>query len=63
MPLADLDDVKEVTLHATADLSLWEAVLHKEGLLSYQDAGKYLQILAQNGIRGLYSVLNVDAVT
>ena len=36
---ADLDNVKEVTLHGTADLSFWEAVLHKEGLI-WQIHGK-----------------------
>ena len=37
---ADLYNVKEVTLHGTADLSFWEAVLRKEGLFPYQEAGK-----------------------
>ena len=37
---ADLYNVKEVTLHGTADLSFWEAVLRKENLLPYQEAGR-----------------------
>ena len=37
---ADLYNVREVTLHGTADLSFWEAVLHKERLFPYHEAGK-----------------------
>ena len=43
---ADLDNVKEVTLHGTADLSFWEAVLHKEGLFPYHEAGKAVLLLS-----------------
>ena len=42
---ADLDNVKEVTLHGTADLSFWEAVLHKENLFPYHEAGKAVLLL------------------
>lgn len=38
--VADLYNVKEVTLHGTADLSFWEAVLRKENLLPYHQKGK-----------------------
>ena len=37
---ADLDNVKEVTLHGTADLSFWETVLRTEALFPYHKAGK-----------------------
>ena len=37
---ADLNNVKEVTLHGTADLSFWEAVLHKENLFPYHEADR-----------------------
>ena len=43
---ADLDNVKEVTLHGTADLSFWETVLHKENLHPYQEAGRAVLLLS-----------------
>lgn len=43
---ADLDNVKEVTLHGTADLSFWQSVLHKEDLLPYHEAGKAVLLLS-----------------
>ncbi len=43
---ADLYNVKEVTLHGTADLSFWEAVLRKENLLPYQEAGRAVLLLS-----------------
>ena len=43
---ADLDNVKEVTLHGTADLSFWETVLHKEALFPYHEAGKAVLLLS-----------------
>ena len=43
---ADLDNVKEVTLHGTADLSFWEAVLRREGLFPYQEADKAVLLLS-----------------
>ena len=43
---ADLDNVKEVTLHGIADLSFWETVLHKEGLFPYHEAGKAVLLLS-----------------
>ena len=43
---ADLNNVKEVTLYGTADLSFWEAVLHKERLLPYHEAGKAVLLLS-----------------
>jgi hypothetical protein len=43
---ADLYNVKEVTLHGTADLSFWEAVLRKEGLFPYQEADKAILLLS-----------------
>ena len=43
---ADLDNVKEVTLHGTADLSFWEAVLHKENLFPYREADKAVLLLS-----------------
>ncbi|MDE0686242.1 MAG: hypothetical protein OXI63_25225 [Candidatus Poribacteria bacterium] len=44
--VADLYNVKEVTLHGTADLSFWEAVLRKENLLPYQEAGRAVLLLS-----------------
>ena len=43
---ADLYNVKEVTLHGTADLSFWEAVLHKESLFPYHEADKAILLLS-----------------
>ncbi len=43
---ADLYNVKEVTLHGTADLSFWEAVLHKERLFPYHEADKAILLLS-----------------
>ena len=43
---ADLYNVKEVTLHGTADLSFWEAVLHKESLFPYNEADKAILLLS-----------------
>ena len=44
--VADLYNVKEVTLHGTADLSFWEAVLHKEGLFPYHEADKAILLIS-----------------
>ncbi|RKU16011.1 hypothetical protein C6503_13085 [Candidatus Poribacteria bacterium] len=43
---ADIYNVKEVTLHGTADLSFWEAVLHKENLFPYHEEGKAVLLLS-----------------
>ena len=43
---ADLDNVKEVTLHGIADLSFWEAELHKENLIPYHEADKAILLLS-----------------
>lgn len=43
---ADIDNVKEVTLHGTADLSFWEAVLQKENLFPYHEADKAVLLLS-----------------
>ena len=43
---ADLDNVKEVTLHGTADLSFWETVLHKENLFPYHENGRAVLLLS-----------------
>ena len=43
---ADLDNVKEVTLQGTADLSFWEAVLRKERFFPYQEADKAVLLLS-----------------
>ncbi len=43
---ANLYNVKEVTLHCTADLSFWEAVLQKENLFPYQEADKAILLLS-----------------
>ena len=43
---ADLYNVKEVTLHGTADLSFWETVLHKENLFPYREGGKAVLLLS-----------------
>ena len=43
---ADLYNVREVTLHGTADLSFWKAVLHKENLFPYQEADKAILLLS-----------------
>ena len=43
---ADLDNVKEVTLHGTADLSFWKAVLHKENLFPYHQADHAVLLLS-----------------
>ena len=44
--VADLANVKEVTLHGTADLSFWEAVLHKENLFPYHEGDKAILLLS-----------------
>lgn len=43
---ADLDNVKEVTLHGTADLSFWETELHEENLFPYHQEGKAVLLLS-----------------
>ena len=43
---ADLDNVREVTLHGTADLSFWETVLHKERLFPYHEADQAVLLLS-----------------
>ena len=43
---ADLRNVKEVTLHGTADLSFWETVLHKENLFPYHEDGRAVLLLS-----------------
>ena len=43
---ADLYNVKEVTLHGTADLSFWEAVLRKERLFPYHERDKAILLLS-----------------
>ncbi|MCG9134440.1 hypothetical protein J5I95_22475 [Candidatus Poribacteria bacterium] len=43
---ADLYNVKEVTLHGTADLSFWEGVLRKENLFPYCEADKAVLLLS-----------------
>ncbi len=43
---ADLHNVKEVTLHGTADLSFWETVLHKENLFPYYEDGRAVLLLS-----------------
>ena len=43
---ANLYNVREVTLHGTADLSFWQAVLDAEGLLPYHEAGKAVLLLS-----------------
>ena len=43
---ADLDNVKEVTLHGTADLSFWEAVLRQESLFPYHEEDKAVLLLS-----------------
>lgn len=43
---ADLHNVKEVTLHGTADLSFWETVLHKENLFLYHENGRAVLLLS-----------------
>ena len=48
---ADLNNVKEVTLHGTADLSFWEAVLHKERLFPYQETDKAVLLLSATQAR------------
>ncbi|MCY3744282.1 MAG: hypothetical protein OXH00_24985 [Candidatus Poribacteria bacterium] len=44
--VADLYNVKEVTLYGTANLSFWEAVLHKEGLFPYHEADKAVLLIS-----------------
>ena len=41
-----LYNVKEVTLYGTANLSFWEAVLHKEGLFPYHEADKAVLLIS-----------------
>ena len=48
---ADVYNIKEVTLHGTADLSFWEAVLHTEGLFPYQEGGKAVLLLSATDIK------------
>ncbi len=43
---ADLDNVREVTLHGTADLSFWETVLHAESLFPYRQEDKAILLLS-----------------
>ena len=43
---ADLDNVREVTLHGTADLSFWAEMLRKEGFFPYQEADKAILLLS-----------------
>ncbi len=43
---ANLYNVREVTLHGTADLSFWQSVLDSEGLLPYQEADKAVLLLS-----------------
>ena len=43
---ADLDNVREVTLHGTADLSFWKTVLHKESLIPYQQENKAVLLIS-----------------
>ncbi|MYB95083.1 hypothetical protein F4054_10430 [Candidatus Poribacteria bacterium] len=44
--VADLYNVKEVTLYGTADLSFWEAVLHKENLFPYHEVDKAVLLIS-----------------
>ncbi len=43
---ADLDNVREVTLHGTADLSFWKEVLRQEGFFPYQEADRAILSLS-----------------
>lgn len=43
---ANLDNVKEVTLHGTADLSFWEEVLRKESLFPYHETDQVVLLLS-----------------
>ena len=43
---ADLDNVREVTLHGTADLSFWKTELHKESLIPYHQENKGVLLLS-----------------
>ena len=43
---ADLDNVKEVTLHGTADLLFWKTELHKESLIPYHQENKAILLLS-----------------
>ena len=43
---ADLDNVREVTLHGTADLSFWKTELHKESLIPYHQENKAVLLLS-----------------
>ncbi|RKU38563.1 hypothetical protein C6496_05705 [Candidatus Poribacteria bacterium] len=43
---ADLDNVREVTLYGTADLSFWQEALRKEGFFPYQEADKAMLLLS-----------------
>ena len=43
---ANLYNVREVTLYGTADLSFWQAVLEKEGLLPYYEADEAILLLS-----------------
>lgn len=48
---ANLKNVTEVALHGTADLLFWEAVLRKENLLPYQEAGRAVLLLSAIGAK------------
>ncbi len=43
---ADLDNVREVTLHGTADLSFWKEALRKQGFFPYQEADRAILLLS-----------------
>lgn len=43
---ANLNNVREVTLYGTADLSFWTEVLRKEGFFPYQEADKAILLLS-----------------
>ena len=43
---ADLDNVREVTLHGTADLSFWKTELHKESLIPYYQENRAVLLLS-----------------
>ena len=43
---ADLDNVREVTLHGTADLSFWAEMLHKEGFFPYHEGDRAILLLS-----------------
>lgn len=43
---ADLDNVREVTLYGTADLSFWKEALRKEGFFPYHERDKAMLLLS-----------------